>query len=171
MTMNMAVVCKSCDKQLYKSDGSGPFACPSCVLYRIEAKDSETGEPVELSLNGKPSPKAKSPQTVMLNLIKDTRFQPVLPARQEFPDMLKLHSKHFRGAETLNGVLCKFDKDGNAAVAKHNKQFIEEWMHLMPNRVFWVEEPKEALPPVPVKEVIPEVVLPPVTRGRPKKKG
>ena len=155
----MAIVCKTCDKQLFKSDGSGPFACPSCVLYRIEAKDSETGELVELKVNGKPTPKANSPQTVMINLIKDTRFQPVLPARQEFQEMLKLHSKHFRGVETLNGVLCKFDKDGHAAIAPHNKQFIDKWMDMVPNRVFWVEEPKELLPIIEDK-IVPETVLP-----------
>jgi hypothetical protein len=135
---------------------------------------------VELKVNGKPrskdeapKPTGKSQQQLMINLIKDTRFSAHLPPRQEFPEMLKLQSKHFRGTETLNGVMCKFDKNGIALVEAHNKQFIEQWMNLVPNRVAWVADPVELLPevqPVVVAEVIPETIEAPIKKARSKKK-
>ncbi len=157
----MSVICKRCDKDLYKSDGSGPYACPSCVYDSLETIDPESGATLPvLPLVG--NTKAQ----VALALYKDTRFAQQLPSRPESYNMLRLQSKQHRDTTIpINGVLVRFDRDGVALVAEHNKQFIDIVNRLRPGRLVWLEDEQADL--AAAVEVLEEVISPKVPKVKP----
>lgn len=160
----MAIVCKSCEKCLYKADGSGPYCCPSCVGRNVAAIDSETGELVEIKLNkGQQPVTPKSASAVHRQLIKESRFGVFLPHREEPIKMLRLKSKQFRSTTIPFGSLyVRFNESGIAEVEAHHKQFLDPVFAASPGRFEWLESSAEHLVETLVAlKSQPEVVAPP----------
>lgn len=143
----MAIVCKSCNKDLYKDDGSGPYCCPSCVNRRIEAVDSTTGELVQLNVSkGRKSITPKSHGSVHMGLLKDTRYAVTVPQRPDFVKMLRLKSRRYKNTTIpLGPVYARFDQNGVAEIAEHQKQFIDPILVARPNQFEWLETAAEHL--------------------------
>lgn len=137
----MAIVCKSCNKDLYKDDGSGPYSCPSCIHRKIDAVDSTTGELVELTVGkGRKSVAPKSRDAIHLDLMKKARFGVSVPERPEPVKMLRLKSRQFRSTTVpLGPVYVRFDENGVGEVEEHNKQFIDPILLARPGRFEWLE--------------------------------